>query len=241
MRGHQDQALSQAEQAVFWGRTLRHSLSLTYALWHAAALHFLRCDEKAACDVLEEAAAIATQQGFPFWLAKCTVLRGHLLVTRGEAAKGLALARKGHEDVKATGALIGETWRLSLLATCCEHADQPDEAMDLLTTALNVAERMHERLVEAELHRLKGEWLLAHRQTEATEAELCFERAFAVAQMQNAMTYQLRAATSLARLWLHQGKRNEVHDLLAPVYNWFTEGFDTADLKEAKKLLEELT
>jgi predicted ATPase len=167
-------------------------------------------------------------------------LRGHLLVTRGEAAKGLALARKGHEDVKATGALIGETWRLSLLATCCEHADQPDEAMDLLTTALDVAERRHERLVEAELHRLKGEWLLAHRQTEATEAELCFKRALSVAEQQNAMTYRLRAATSLARLWLHQGRRNEAHDLLAPVYNWFTEGLVAPILREARAVLEQI-
>ncbi|MFB9261884.1 BTAD domain-containing putative transcriptional regulator [Bradyrhizobium erythrophlei] len=238
--GHQDQALSRAEQAVSWGRTLRHSHSLAYALWHAAALHLLRCDEKAACDVLEEAAAIATQQGFPYWLANCTVLRGHLLVTRGEAAKGLALARKGHDDVKATGALISETWRLSLLATCCEHADQPDEAMDLLTKALDIAERRNERFFEAELHRLKGEWLLAHRQTGPAEAELCFQHALAVARNQDARTLQLRAATSLARLWLAQGKRDEARDLLAPIYSWFTEGLDTPILREARTVLEQI-
>jgi predicted ATPase len=238
--GRQDQAVSQAEQAVLWGRTLRHSHSLAYALWHAAALHLLRCDEKAACDVLEEAAAIATHQGFAFWSAYCTEIRGYVLVTRGEAAKGLALARKGHEGVKATGALIGETWRLSLLATCCKHADQPDEAMDLLTSALDVAERRHECFVEAELHRLKGEWLLAYRQTEPAEAELCFERALAVAQKQGARTYQLRAATSLARLWLAQGKRDKARDLLAPIYNWFTEGLDTPILREARVTLEKL-
>ena len=219
---------------------MRHSHSLVYALWHAAVRHLLCCDEKAAFDPLEEATAIATQQGFPYWLANCTVLRGHLLVMRGEAAKGLALARKGLEDVKATGALIGETWRLSLLATCCEHADQPDEAMDLLTRALDVAERRHECFVEAELHRLKGEWLLAYRQTEPAEAELCFERALAVAQKQGARTYQLRAATSLARLWLAQGKRDKARDLLAPIYNWFTEGLDTPILREARVTLEKL-
>ncbi|WP_051390193.1 BTAD domain-containing putative transcriptional regulator [Bradyrhizobium sp. Ec3.3] len=240
MLGHQDQALSRAEQAVLWGRTLRHSHSLAYALWHAAVLHLLCCDEKAAFDPLEEATAIATQQGFPFWLANCTVLRGHVLVTRGEAARGLALAREGCEDVKATGASIGETWRLSLLAKCCEHADQPEEAMDLLTKALDVAERRHERLFEAELHRLKGEWLLAHRQTEPAEVELCFHRALAVAQKQDARTWQLRAATSLARLWLAQGKRDEARDLLAPIYNWFTEGVDTPILRQAKLTLDEL-
>jgi predicted ATPase len=125
--GRQDQALSRGEQAVRWSRTLRHSHSLAYALSHAARLHLFRCDEKAAFDALEEATAIAAQQGFPVWSAYCTMLRGHVLVTRGEAAKGLALARKGHEDMKATGALIAETWGLSLLAKCCERADQPEE------------------------------------------------------------------------------------------------------------------
>jgi predicted ATPase len=240
MLGHLDQARSRAEQAVLWGRTLHHSHSLAYALWHAAALHLFRCDEKAAFDALEEAIAIATQQGFSFWLAHCTMLRGHVLVTRGEAAKGLALARKGQKDLKATGALIFETWRLSLLAKCCEHADRPDEAFDLLTKALDFAESRHEHFVEAELHRLKGEWLLEHRRTEPSEAELCFERALAVAQKQDARTLQLRAATSLARLWLTQGKRAEARDLLAPIYNWFTEGFDTPILQDAKALLDEL-
>jgi len=236
--GHQDQALSRAEQAVLWGRTLRHSHSLAYALWHAAALHLLCCDEKAAFDPLEEATAIATQQGFPFWLANCTVLRGYVLVTRGEAARGLALALKGHAAMKATGAL--KTWRLSLLAKCSERANQHDAALDLLTQALDFAERTNERHFEAELHRLKGEWLLAHRQSEPGEAELCFERALAVAQKQDARTWQLRAATSLARLWLAQGKRAEAHRLLAPIYNWFTEGFDTPILQDAKALLDEL-
>ncbi|WGD52876.1 BTAD domain-containing putative transcriptional regulator [Bradyrhizobium sp. CB1650] len=240
MLGHQDQALSRAEQAVLWGRTLHHSHSLAYALWHAAALHLFRCDEKAAFDALEEATAIATQQGFSYWLAHCTMLRGHVLVTRGEATKGLALARKGCEDLKATGALIFETWDLSLLANCCEHAGRPDEAFDLLTRALDIAETRNERFVEAELHRRKGEWLLAHRRSELAEAGLCFQRALAVAQKQNAKFYQLRAATSLARLWLAQSKRDKARDLLAPIYNWFTEGLDTPVLREARKTLEEL-
>ncbi|WP_439392267.1 BTAD domain-containing putative transcriptional regulator [Bradyrhizobium sp. PMVTL-01] len=240
MLGHQDQALSRAEQAVLWGRTLHHSHSLAYALWHAAALHLFRCDEKAAFDPLEEAIAIATQQGFLFWLAHCTMLRGHVLVTRGEAEKGLALARNGYEGMKATGALIFETWDLSLLANCCEHAGRPDEAFDLLTEALDIAETRNERFVEAELHRRKGEWLLAHRRSELAEAELCFERALAVAQKQNARTYQLRAAASLARLWVAQGKRDKARDLLAPIYNSFTEGLDTPILREARATLEEL-
>jgi DNA-binding SARP family transcriptional activator/predicted ATPase len=238
--GHQDQARSRAEQAVLWGRALRHSHSLAFALSYAARLHLFRCDEKAAFDELEEATAIAIQQGFPIWLAVCTMVRGHVLATRGDVAKGLALARKGHADMKATGASIAESWGLSLVAKCFERARQPDKAMDLLTKALDIADRRNERFIEAELHRQKGEWLLAYRRSETAEAECCFERALAVAQKQNARTYQLRAATSLARLWLAQGKRAEARHLLAPIYNWFTEGFDTPVLREARVTLEEL-
>jgi predicted ATPase len=240
MLGYQDQALSRSEQAVFWSRALHHSHSLAYALTHAAHLHLYRGDEKAAFDAQEEATAIATQQGFPLLLASSTTVRGYVLATRREAAKGLALARKGHAELKTTGTSLSESRSLGRLAKCSEHAGQPDEALDLLIKALDIAEGRNERFVESELHRQKGEWLLAHRQTEPAEAELCFQRALAVAQKQDARTLELRAATSLARLWLHQGKRAEARDLLAPVYNWFTEGFDTPVLKEARAVLEQI-
>jgi DNA-binding SARP family transcriptional activator/predicted ATPase len=238
--GHQDQAMSRGEHAVLWGRTLRHSHSLLYALSHAAGLLIGMEKMQPAFDALEEATAIATQQGFPFWLAYCTMLRGYVLMTRGEAAKGLALARKGHEDMKATGALSSEAFGLRLLAKCSERAGLPDEAFVLLIKALDIAERTNERFVEADLHRRKGEWLLAYRRSETAEAECCFERALAVAQKQNARIYQLSAATSLARLWRDQGKRDEARGLLAPIYNWFTEGLETAVLREARLTLEDL-
>jgi predicted ATPase len=168
------------------------------------------------------------------------MLRGYVLVTRGEAAEGLALARKGHEEMKATGGRASEAFGLSLLAKCSEHAELPDEAFDLLTKALEIAERTNERFYLAMLHRQKGEWLLAYRRSGTAEAECCFERALAVARKQNARTYQLRAATSLAHLWLHQGKRDEARDLLAPVYAWFTEGFDTPILRQARAVLEQI-
>jgi predicted ATPase len=238
--GYQDQALSRSEQSVRWSRTLHHAYSLAHALSHAGQLHLYRGDEKAAFGALEEATAIATQQGFPLVLAYTTIMRGHVLATRGEATKGLALARKGYAATKATGALIAEAWSLSLLAKCSERADQPDAALDLLTEALDFAERTNECAFKAELHRQKGEWLLAYRKPNSAEVELCFERAFAVAQKQNARTYQLRAATSLARLWLHQGKHDEARNLLAPIYSWFTEGLDTPILREARTVLEQI-
>ena len=240
MLGHQEQARSQSEQAVLWSRALRHSHSLAYALSHAATLHLFRRDVEAAFDALEEAIAIATQQGSSFVLAYSTIMLGYVFATRGETSKGLMLARKGHADTKTASSLIAETWNLSLLAKCSELADQPDEAFDLLTKALDIAENANERFFEAELHRQKGEWLIAHRQPEPAEAELCFQRALAVAQKQDARTWQLRAALDLARLWRDQGKRSEAHDLLAPIYGWFTEGFDTPSLKEAKALLQQL-
>jgi len=163
-----------------------------------------------------------------------------VFATHGETSKGLMLARKGHEEMKATGTSIAEIWSLSLLAKCYEHADRPQEAFDLLTKALDFAERRNERNLEAELHRQKGEWLLAHRPSEPAEAELCFERALALAQKQNARTLQLRAATSLARLWRHQGNRKQARDVLAPIYDWFTEGLDTPVLREARLTLEDL-
>jgi predicted ATPase len=240
MLGHLDQALSHSEQSVLWSRTLRHSHSLAYALSHGAALHLFRRDEQAAVEALEEAAAIATEHEFPLWLAYSKIMRGHVLVTRGETVRGLELARSGQADMKATGAFIVETWRLSLLAKCCELADQPDEASGLLTRALEMSDRSSERFFEAELHRQRGEWLLAHCRSEHAEAEACFQRALAIAQGQGARIWQLRAAASLSRLWREQGKRAEARDLLAPVCGWFTEGLDTPDLKEAKALLNEL-
>ena len=142
--------------------------------------------------------------------------------------------------MRATGALIVETWCLSLCAKCFEQADEPDEGLDVLIKALDTAERTNERFFEAELHRQKGEWLLAHRQSEVIEVESCFERALAVARKQKARIWQLRAATSLARLWLHNGKREEARDLLVPIYNSFTEGANTPILEQARTVLEQL-
>jgi predicted ATPase len=167
-------------------------------------------------------------------------MRGYVLAGRDETGAGLALARKGWADWKATRSKYHETYYLGLLAQTCERADQTDEALDLIDTALATADRMGERWFEAELHRLQGEWLAAHRRKERQRSESCFHRAIDVARSQDATMFELRASTSLARLWCDQGIRTEARDLLAPIYGWFTEDFDTRDLKEAKALLDEL-
>src|SRR4029077_16895021 len=127
-----------------------------------------------------------------------------------------------------------------VLAGTRTQTGHPNEALPLLTEALALIERTQERWFEPERHRLKAEALWASAQSNATEAEASLRRAVAVAQRQDVKFWELRAATSLARLWGRQGKRSEARDLLAPVYGWFTEGFDTLDLKEAKGLLDEL-
>ena len=141
---------------------------------------------------------------------------------------------------RATGAEIIRPYFLALLAEAHGTMGQPEAGLTALTEALTLVDKTGERWYEPELYRLKGELLLQQSSDNYTEAETCFHQAIAIAHNQQAKSFELRAATSLARLWQQQGKRQEAHDLLAPVYGWFTEGFDTADLQDAKALLEAL-
>ena len=147
--------------------------------------------------------------------------------------RGLSLKR-------STGAEIKVPYYLGVLGTAYARAGRPIEALPLLAEAFDLVERTEERWFEAELHRRNGEVLLRLPDSDPTKAEACFHKAITVAQAQGAKSWKLRAATSLARLWRDQGKRAQAHDLLAPVYGWFTEGFETADLNDAKALLDEL-
>ena len=141
---------------------------------------------------------------------------------------------------RATGAGIGGPWRLALLAEAYGTMEQPEGGLTALTEALALVETTGERWYEPELYRLKGVLLLQQSLDNQTAAETCFHHALEIARNQQAKSFELRTATSLARLWQRQGKHREAYDLLAPVYNWFTEGFTTADLQDAKALLGEL-
>jgi predicted ATPase len=152
----------------------------------------------------------------------------------------VTLARKGWADWMSTGSKYHGTYYLGLLALACERADQTDEALDFVDRALETADKIGERWFEAELRRVQGEWLVVRRQEEGQRAEACFHHAIDLARSQNAKVFELRAAMSLARLWRDQGKPQQARELLAPVYDRFTEGFDTRDLREAKALLDEL-
>ena len=240
IQGQLAQAASFSRQALTVSRNLRNPHNRAFSLNYAAVSKLLRQDERAAEEPLNELLSLAIEHGFPVWLGTANIMRGYVLAGRDETEAALALARKGWADWTATGSRYHGTYYLGLLAQTCERAGQTDEALDLVETALEMADRMGERWFEAELRRVQGEWLIAYRREERQRAEACFHRALAVAREQNARVWELRAATSLARLWRDWGKRSEARDLLAPVYDWFTEGFDTPDLKQANALLDGL-
>jgi predicted ATPase len=179
----------------------------------------------------DELAALATEQGFPFWGALGAIFYGWVEVRNGDAAKGISLLRRGLAAYRATRAEQWMAHHVALLARACEIAGEFEDA-------LKIVERTRERWFEAELNRHKGQLLLQQRHSEAAEKLYC--KAMSVAEEQEAKLWKLRAAVSLARLRLDQHRHAEARDLLAPVYDWFTEGFDTPDLREARAVLDEL-
>jgi len=182
---------------------------------------------------------VTTEQGFTRWGAQATVYRGWARANNGDIAEGISLLRIGSAAYRATGA---ETWMpyyIGLLAKACEIAGQIEESSTLLDDALQTVAKTEERWYAAELNRHKGQLLLRQGHTEA--ADELYRKALSIAREQEAKLWELRAAASLARLRRDQDREAEARDLLAPVYAWFTEGFDTPDLKEAKTLLDELS
>jgi predicted ATPase len=169
-----------------------------------------------------------------------SILHGWALAYQGQAQVGIEQMHQGMIAYRATGAEINRSYWLALLAEAHGSLGQPEEGLTALTEALALVDTTGERVWEPELYRLKGALLLQQSSSNQPEAESCFHQAIGVARNQQAKSLELRAATSLARLWQQQGKHQEAHDLLAPVYYWFTEGFDTADLQEAKALLDAL-
>ena len=175
-------------------------------------------------------------------MAYGAVLQGWALAhLPGQAQEGIEQIQQGMMDYRATGAEVGRPYFLALLAEAYGTQREPAAGLTVLDDALTLVDKNDERWCEAELHRLKGELLLlAQSPDNQTDAEHCFHHALEIARSQQAKSFELRTATSLARLWHQQGKHQEAYDLLGPVYHWFTEGFDTSDLHDAKALLEEL-
>jgi predicted ATPase len=168
------------------------------------------------------------------------MLLGWAMIARGAGEAEIARLEEVLAAFQTTGAKLCSAWWLGLLAEAYGERGWIEAGLAVVVEALRAVEDTGEHFYEAELYRLKGEFLLQLSVDNQREAETCFQHAMTIAQDQGAKAWELRAATSLARLWQQQGKRQEAHDLLAPVYHWFTEGFDTADLKDAKALLDEL-
>ncbi len=238
--GYPDQALQRSQDALTLARELSHPFSLAHALFFAARVHHYRRDAQAAQELAEAQMALASEQGFAQPLAQAMILRGWALAEQGHEAEGLAEMRQGLMAYRSTGAQAGQSGYLVLLAEVCGKVGQIEEALSLLGEGLAVAQNTGQRVYEAEVYRLKGELLALSRESHAG-AETCFRQALEIARRQQAKALELRTAMSLSRLWRQQGQHLKACQLLAEIYGWFTEGFDTADLQEASALLEELS
>jgi class 3 adenylate cyclase/predicted ATPase len=236
--GFSDRGLAQTEQGLAMARPQAHAHMLAFALDRRSVVQLLRREHGAALRYAEETIAVATESGLPQWRATGLMCRGFARAGLGQTAEGIADLRTGLAAYHETGGNIGDSWWLGFLAAAHAKAGQIEEALVALDAAMTRVTSAAEHIYEAELHRLRGELLLAVG--DQTAAEGSFQAALAVARRQSAELLRLRASTSLARLWRDQAKRTEARDLLAPIYGWFTEGFDTPDLKEAKALLDEL-
>jgi predicted ATPase len=241
-----DQALKSTCEALTLARKLSHPYTLAYDLFHAATSYQFRREAQAVQELAEEAITLATEHGFPLILAWATIFRGWALAEQGEVEEGIAQMRQGLAAFQATGAGVGLPLYLSLLAETCGKVGQAEEGLTVLAEALDMVQRTGEHVTEARLYRLKGELTLKQSSVQGLEssvqkeAEECFRKAIEIARRQNAKSLELRAVMSLSRLWQSQHKKQDAHQMLAEIYGWFTEGFDTKDLQEAKALLEEL-
>jgi predicted ATPase len=200
-----------------------------------------RHDARAAQKAAEHAIALSAEHGFSFWLAVATILRGWAMAQQGLNEEGIAQMEEGLAAYRATGAEIGRPRWLCWLAQACIESGRLNDGLSVLAEAVADVKKTEGRQYEAEIYRLNGELLLKQDHSNAAEAQKCFERAVEIARKQSAKSWELRATMSLARLLASQGKRDEARTMLAKIYGWFTEGFDTADLKEAKALLDELS
>ena len=236
--GYPDQALERSREALTLARELAHPASVASALLFAAEVHMYRREGQSTYEQAEAAFELAREHGFAFRVAQATILRGWTLVEQGQGETGIAQMRQGLAAFRATGAELARSYYPALLAEAHGRMGQREEGLQVVAEALARSDSSGGG--EVELYRLKGELLLTLSAEHHTEAERCFRQALEIARHQQAKSLELRAAMSLSRLWQRQSKRAEARELLAPIHDWFTEGFDTPDLQEAKALLETL-
>jgi class 3 adenylate cyclase/predicted ATPase len=238
--GYPEAALADTDHALKHAREIGHAATLMYAP-ASTSWTFIHCGNYATANAqLDEVVALADEKGALFWKAIGTMVQGCVLAMTGKASDAIHVITSGATALRSTGSTMWLPLCLSYLATAHAELGQFNDAWRCMGEATTAMETTKERWFEAEVNRMAGEIALMSSEPDAVKAEAYFERALAVARVQQAKSWELRAAMSMARLWRDQGKRDEARDLLAPVYGWFTEGFDTLDLKEAKALLDEL-
>jgi class 3 adenylate cyclase/predicted ATPase len=233
--GYPDQALTRIRESLTLAHELSHPLNLTDALYYAAGLSRARGEVQASQEEAEAAIEVSREQGFRLEEAKAATCRGWALVKQGRKDEGIAQIRQGLAAAHATGGELYASGLLAVLADAWLEAGNPQEGLAALAEAFDRTAHAN-----SELYRLKGELLLMQDESRTAEAESCFQRAIEIAREKSAKSWELRATTSLARLLARHDRRDEALAMLAEIYGWFTEGFYTADLKEAKALLDEL-
>jgi predicted ATPase len=238
--GYPEAALTDTDDALKNAREMGQAATQMFALDYTTWLHVWRGNYAAANALLDEVIAVANEKGILFWKAWGSMNQGWLLASTGKAPNAVQMITLGIAAWRSTGSTLLIPFYLSHLARAHAELGQLDDARRCIGDAIRAVETTKERWCEAEIQRTAGEIALMSPQPDAAKAEAYFERALAVARQQQAKSWELRAAMSMARLWRDQGKPQQARELLAPVYGWFTEGFDTLDLKEAKALLGEL-
>ena len=234
--GYPDQALQRSKDALALAQKLSQPSTLSFALYASAWVHQHRGERQAVQERVETTITLATEQGLTRWVVQGRILQGWLLAEQGKGREGILQMRHG-----GAVTLRERPHYVALLAEACRKEGQMEEGVAMVIEELARVHETGERYYEAELNRVKGELLLKHAVRDEVEAECCFQKGLDVARSQKARSLELRAAMSLSRLWQRQGKMPEARQLLTDIYGWFTEGFDTADLKEAKALLEALS
>jgi predicted ATPase len=255
--GYPDQALRKSREALTLAQEITHPYSLGWTLCCIAWLHQYLREPQETQTWAEAGLALSNEHGFPSWLGYGAVMQGWALAMQGQGEAGIAQMREGIAIWRATGAEMARSHHLALLAEAYGKVGQNEEGLRVLAEALDFVYKTGERVYEAELYRLYGELLLSRGEREKgrvgeqishsstppfpySSPEECFHKAIDVARHQQAKSLELRTVMSLSRLWQRQGKKDEARQMLADIYGWFTEGFDTKDLREAKQLLEEL-
>ncbi len=237
--GYPDEAMYYSKEAVRLAREVSHDFSLSQALFYTAMLHQYRRKAPEAREIASDAMRLATEKGFTLRLAQVTALHGWSLAMQGESEVGISELRRSFELTLETGDKAFSPWILGLLVEAYAEAGQFEAGLSVLDEFAAVRDNTESRWYLPELYRLNGELLLRQSDTKITQAESCFDKALLIARGQQAKSWELRTAMSLARLLQFQNKRQDAYHLLASVYSWFGEGFDTADLQEAKQLLRE--